>query len=185
MKVALFGKIEFDSYAGELTVLHPEFEILSGDDEEGDATLHVARVVPIYEAVGKLTTRVLRTFTHRLLESMDPLEDRLPLYLRQRLKLPDRWTALRETHFPPPDSDLRLLNAFRTPAHFRLIFEEFFWLECGIALKRARPARCPASLSRSTTACARRSAPCCPSNPPERRSASSRRSPTTCRRRGP
>jgi ATP-dependent DNA helicase RecG len=143
MKVALFGKIEFDSYSGELTVLHPDFEILSGEDDDGDATLHVARVVPIYEAVGKLTTRVLRTFTHRLLESIDPLEDELPLYLRQRLKLPDRWTALRETHFPPPDSDLRLLNAFRTQAHFRLIFEEFFWLECGIALKRNKARTLP------------------------------------------
>jgi hypothetical protein len=35
-------------------------------------------------------------------------------------------------------ADLRLLNAFRTPAQLRLIFEEFFWLECGIALKRAQ-----------------------------------------------
>jgi ATP-dependent DNA helicase RecG len=32
MKVALFGKVEFDSYSGEITMLHPEFEILSGDD---------------------------------------------------------------------------------------------------------------------------------------------------------
>ena len=142
-KVALYGKIEFDSYAGELTVLHPEFEILAGDDEDGDATLHVARVVPIYEAAGKLTTRVLRTFTHRLLESMDPVEDRLPLFLRRQLKFPDRWTAFRDVHFPPPDSDLRLLNAFRTPAHFRLIFEEFFWLECGIALKRSKARTLP------------------------------------------
>ena len=49
MKVALYGKVEFDSYAGELTMLHPEFEILSGEDDEGDASLHVGRVVPIYE----------------------------------------------------------------------------------------------------------------------------------------
>ena len=49
MKVALFGKVEFDSYSGELTMLHPEFEILSGDDEDGEAALHVGRVVPIYE----------------------------------------------------------------------------------------------------------------------------------------
>ena len=33
---------------------------------------------------------------------------------------------------------MRLLNAFRTPAHWRLIFEEFFWLECGLTLKRAK-----------------------------------------------
>src|SRR5437763_10986604 len=60
MKVALFGKVEFDSYAGEITMLHPEMEILSGDDDEGEAALHVGRVVPIYEGTGKVTTRLRR-----------------------------------------------------------------------------------------------------------------------------
>src|SRR5215467_10349989 len=66
MKVALYGKVEFDSYAGELTMLHPEFEVF--DDEAGEASLHVGRVVPIYEAVSKITTRMLRILTHQILE---------------------------------------------------------------------------------------------------------------------
>ena len=138
MKVALYGKVEFDTYAGQLTMLHPEYEILSGEDDDGETALHVGRVVPIYEGISKLTTRMLRVLTHRALESLPPEDDYLPQYLLERLKLPDRWTAIRHTHFPPPDSDLRLLNAFRSPAQFRLIFEEFFWLECGVALKRAK-----------------------------------------------
>jgi ATP-dependent DNA helicase RecG len=137
MRVALFGKVEFDTYSGELTMLHPEFEILSGDDE-GDATLHVGRVVPIYEAVSKITTRLLRVLVHRIIETLPSLDDPLPEHLRARFKLPDRLTAIRDVHFPPPDADLRLLNAFRSPAQFRLIFEEFFWLECGVALKRSK-----------------------------------------------
>ncbi len=136
-KIALFGKVEFDSYRGDLTMLHPEIEILASDEEEGaDATLHVGRIVPVYEAVGKMNARALRVLIHRLLESMSPVEDHLPAYLRQRFKLPERWPALREVHFPAPGSDLRMLNAFRSPAHFRLILEEFFWLECGLWLKR-------------------------------------------------
>jgi ATP-dependent DNA helicase RecG len=143
VRVALFGKVEFDSYSGQLTMLHPEFEILAGDDEGGDAALHVGRVVPIYEGVSKLTTRALRTFTHRVLESLPPVEDYLPRFLRDRLKMPDHWTAICHTHFPPPDSDLRLLNNFRSPAQFRLIFDEFFWLESGVALKRAKARALP------------------------------------------
>ena len=77
MKLALFGKVEFDSYSGELTMLHPEFEILSGDDEDGDASLHLGRVVPVYEAVGKINTRMLRTLMHRILRRC-PGEDHLP-----------------------------------------------------------------------------------------------------------
>jgi ATP-dependent DNA helicase RecG len=146
LRVALFGKVEFDSYTGELQMLHPEFEILSEDGEQGEAgeaALHVGRVVPIYEATGKLTTRALRTLIHRVLAELAPLDDPLPRFLLERLKLPDRWTAIRQTHFPPPDSDLRLLNSFRSPAQFRLIFEEFFWLECGMALKRAKARTLP------------------------------------------
>jgi ATP-dependent DNA helicase RecG len=136
MRLALYGKVEFDNYSGELTMLHPEFEILSGGDEEGDAALHVGRIVPIYEGAGKVTTRLLRSLVHRILSEVPPAEDELPEHVRNLLKLPDRQTATRDVHFPPPDSDLRLLNAFRSPAQTRLIFEEFFWLECGVALKR-------------------------------------------------
>jgi ATP-dependent DNA helicase RecG len=143
MKVALFGKVEFDSYSGELTMLHPEFENLTSDDEDGEAALHVGRIVPIYEGAGKLTTRILRTLIHRILGEVAPIGDALPQFLRERLKFPDRWTAIREIHFPPPESDLRLLNAFRAQARYRLIYEEFFWLECGVALKRAKARAIP------------------------------------------
>jgi ATP-dependent DNA helicase RecG len=138
MKVVLFGKVEFDDHAGELTMLHPEFEVHAGDDDEGDAAVHVGRAVPIYEGTGKLNTRAIRTFMHRVLQAIEPVDDTLPDLLRARMKMPDRLTALRDTHFPPAESDLRLLNAFRSPAQFRMIFEEFFWLETGSALKRGK-----------------------------------------------
>jgi ATP-dependent DNA helicase RecG len=133
-KIALFGKIEYDSYSGSLAIMHPEFEILS-DEDDG---LHTGRIVPIYTAVGKVSTRIFRTLLDRILKSVDPIPDPLPQRILQQLKLPDLWSAIKDLHFPPPDSDLRLLNNFRAPAQFRLIFEEFFWLECGLELKRAR-----------------------------------------------
>ena len=137
-KVALYGKVEFDTYSGHLAMMHPEYEILA-DDEDGDASLHTGRIVPVYEAAGKVTTRALRTLLHRILGSASPqLDDPLPEHIRAQLKLPDRWSAIRELHFPSPDADLRVLNAFRSPAQYRLIFEEFFWLECGLELKRAK-----------------------------------------------
>jgi ATP-dependent DNA helicase RecG len=142
-KVALYGKVEFDGYAGQLTMLHPEYEILTEDDDAAEAALHLGRVVPVYEAVSKISTRVLRAMVYRVLESLPPVEDQLPEELRGRLKLPDRWTAIKETHFPPQDTDMRLVNAFRSQAQFRLIFEEFFWLECGVALKRSKARTMP------------------------------------------
>ena len=138
VRAALFGKVELDNYTGDLLMMHPEFEILLGDDTDGDASLHTGRIVPVYEAAGKVTTRAFRSLVHRVLESITPLGDDLPAALREQLKLPDRWSAIRALHFPPPDTDLHLLNNYRTPAQWRLIFEEFFWLECGLSLKRAK-----------------------------------------------
>jgi ATP-dependent DNA helicase RecG len=133
-RIALYGKVEYDSYSGELSMLHPEFEILPEDEEE-DASLHTGRIVPIYEAAGKITTRVFRTLVNRVLSALKPLPDPLPEGFRSQLKLPDLWSAIQRLHFPPAGEDLRLLNEFRSQAQFRLIFEEFFWLECGLALK--------------------------------------------------
>src|SRR5258707_144181 len=142
-KVALFGKVEYDTYSGALSMLHPEVEILTGEDEEGPAALHVGRIVPIYEAVAKISTRVLRTLIHNTLGTLTPVDDEIPPRIRERLRLPDRWAAIRDAHFPAEGADLRLLNSFRSPAHFRLIFEEFFWLECGLALKRNKARAMP------------------------------------------
>lgn len=137
-RVSIYGKVEFDPYKGDLFMMHPEFELLSADDEDGDAALHTGRVVPIYEAAGKVSPKLMRILTHRVLETIGPLEDELPVALREQLKLVDRWTAVREIHFPSQDADLRLLNSFRSPAHIRMIVEEFFWLECGLELKRSK-----------------------------------------------
>ncbi|MGQ9916756.1 MAG: ATP-dependent DNA helicase RecG [Bryobacteraceae bacterium] len=137
LRVALFGKVEFDTYQGGLVMLHPEFEILRGEEDDEDASLHTGRIVPVYEAAGKVSSRVLRNILFRLTSTLPELEDPLPESVRRRLRLPALSEALRNLHFPPADADLRLLNAFRTPAQTRLIFEEFFWLQAGLLLKRA------------------------------------------------
>ncbi|HZU24181.1 MAG TPA: ATP-dependent DNA helicase RecG [Bryobacteraceae bacterium] len=138
VRAALYGKIELDNYTGDLLMMHPEFELLSDEEADGEAGLHTGRIVPIYEAAGKVSTRIIRTTIARILESIEPVEDRLPAHLRGVLRFPERWPAIRDLHFPAPGADLRLLNGFRSPAQLRMIFEEFFWLECGLELKRAK-----------------------------------------------
>lgn len=137
VRVSLFGKVEFDTYQGELMMLHPDYEVLREEDDE-EAGLHTGRIVPVYESAGKVTTRVLRGILKRLVDSLPELEDALPVSVRQRLRLQELPAAVRELHFPPTDGDIRALNAFRSPAQFRMIFEEFFWLEAGMALKRGQ-----------------------------------------------
>lgn len=135
VRVALFGKVELERSQGNRLMVQPETEILSVD-EDGDATLHTGRIVAVYEAASKISTRVFRTLLHRVLEDCPMPEDALPESVRLRMGLPPLGQALRQLHLPDHDTDVALLNEFRTPAQVRLIFDEFFWLECGLALKK-------------------------------------------------
>jgi len=148
-RVSLFGKIELDKTSGHRLMVQPEVEILSGGDE-ADETLHSGRIVAVYEAAGKITTRVFRSLLDRILKEIVLPEDPLPASVRQRIQLPALSEAIVETHCPSPGTDLRLLNEFRTPAQTRLIFDEFFWLECGLALKKNK-ARQSAGISFAVT----------------------------------
>ncbi len=142
-RVALFGKIEFDSYRGELQMMHPETELLSADEDDSESALHTGRIVPIYEAAGKVNTRQLRILIHRALQEVAEFEDHLPEHIRTRLRFPTRTEAIRLAHFPPAGTPVGLLNSFRSPTQFRLIFEEFFWLECGLEIKRQKARMMP------------------------------------------
>jgi len=134
--VALYGKIEWNDYEGCLGMMHPEYEIL--DPDEPDAAIHIGRITPIYRAVAKIPARAIRTLVWRALETVELGGDPMPPEVRRRLGLPERRQALLEAHFPPPKTDFRQLEAVRTPALFRLVFEEFFYLELGLALKRRK-----------------------------------------------
>jgi ATP-dependent DNA helicase RecG len=136
VRLALFGKIELDSGYGGRLMVQPEIEILSGEDDE--ETLHTGRIVAVYEAAGRISTRVFRTLLDRVLKEAPMPEDVLPDSIRERIRLPNLQVAIRDLHAPPSGADLRLLNEFRTPAQVRLIFDEFFWLECGLALKKGK-----------------------------------------------
>ena len=134
--VALFGKVELERTRRMLTMVQPEMEVLSS--EEGDDALHTGRIVGVYEAAGNISTRMFRVLLDRLLSQVELPADPLPPSIRERRSLPALADALREAHVPSANAELRLLNEFRSPAQARLIFDEFFWLECGLALKRSK-----------------------------------------------
>jgi ATP-dependent DNA helicase RecG len=136
-RVALFGKIERRGAAG-VQITSPDYEILDGADEDDEAPgIHTGRIVPVYERIGSLTPRVQRSLVWEALGALpDPLEDWLPEPVRAGRQWPALDVALRETHFPSPGTDLVALAACRTPAQVRLVFEEFFSFQLGLALKR-------------------------------------------------
>jgi len=71
-------------------------------------------------------------------ETLPRASETLPQALRERLGLPGRMAALEALHFPAEGSSMTELMSARTAAHRRLIFEEFWYLELGLELKRRR-----------------------------------------------
>jgi ATP-dependent DNA helicase RecG len=140
--VAVYGKVEPSRSSSNFKMIQPQFELLpdSSDDAE-TRLLEVGRITPVYESLGgnRLTSRWQRKVIFNLLENMrGAVPECLPHALLARLDLPDRETALRNVHFPPEGTPFVQLQASATPAHRRLIFEELFFLELGLELKRRR-----------------------------------------------
>jgi len=140
--VAVFGKVEASRSTSNFKMIQPQFEILpDANDDAETRLLEVGRITPVYESLGgnRLASRWLRKVTFNLLESLrGGVPECLPAEMLARLQLPDRGTALREAHFPPEGTPFAQLQSCSTPAHRRLIFEELFFLELGLELKRRR-----------------------------------------------
>ncbi len=151
--VALYGKVEEDR-DGQLQIMQPQFEIL-GDiniNEEGGAeaaekeaekkaaaSLEIGRIVPIYESTGqgKLTPRWFRRIIRGALENLNPdLPDPIPAAVRAHLSLVSPREALWKVHWPDAGESFADLQSSRTPAHIRMIFDELFFIELGLELKR-------------------------------------------------
>lgn len=139
--LALYGRVEENR--GELQLVQPQFEILG--EAEGDAeqkaaeSLEIGRIVPIYESAGqgRLTSRWFRRTIHAALENLtQELPESIPAAVRKRLNLLPPREALWKVHWPDAGESLQDLQSSRALAHIRLIFEELFFIELGLELKR-------------------------------------------------
>jgi ATP-dependent DNA helicase RecG len=142
--IALYGKVEQDLRSGELQIVQPQFEMLgdgAGDagDDKAAASLEVGRIVPIYESAGQghITARWFRRIIRQALDDLTPdLAETIPAAVRRRLALVSPREALGKVHWPEAGESFEDLRSSRTPAHIRLIFEELFFTELGLELKR-------------------------------------------------
>lgn len=109
------------------------------------ATIHSGRRVPVYRKLGPFMTKRLREIMFAVLEKIDPasVAENLPPALLKELRLIPRMQALTEIHFPPEDSSILDYEGFRSRAHRRLIFEEFFWLVFTLQLIRGERQKDP------------------------------------------
>src|SRR5256885_14943552 len=93
----------------------------------------------MYESAGqgRLTSRFFRRIIRTALDNLTPdIPDLIPQAVRLRLSLVSPREALCQVHWPEAGESFDDLQSSRTSAHVRLIFEELFFLELGLELKR-------------------------------------------------
>ncbi len=126
-KVVVSGKFKRDY--GEVNTSDYTYEVLSDEDAE---LIHTGRIVPVYSLTAKLNQRSLRRWTKRIVDDYASyVPEILPMEIRRRQRLLDKPAAVKNIHFP--DTHERL----RTARH-RLAFDELFFLELGLGLKKKR-----------------------------------------------
>lgn len=124
--------------AGTFEVENPDYELIADEEDEGAETVHTGRRVPVYRRLSDIRGKQLRSIIYNVLNRVDfgDNAETLPAEVVSANKLISRADAFRQVHFPADDASIDLYNTSRSPAHIRLIFEEFFWLSLAMGVRR-------------------------------------------------
>lgn len=123
MELLITGRVKQGKVAkavGEVNV-----QIIEGD--EGEQSLGI---LPVYSINASLNQKQLRTWIKLALDKASGnLPESLPASIVAKCSLPDRYTAIKNIHFPSSWEELR-------KAQKRFVFEELFILQCGLLFYR-------------------------------------------------
>ena len=135
-KVILSGVVKGNPYTGiGLEMENPDFELVEGEDK----LIHTSRIVPVYKATEGISPKQIRTLIFNTINTYaSVIEDYLPEDILRRNDLKSLQWAIKEAHFPEEFTDVNALNRGTAPAHRRLVFDEFFLLELGLALLKKK-----------------------------------------------
>jgi ATP-dependent DNA helicase RecG len=149
------GKVT-EGYGGRRQMSQPEVEKVHAGDSAS-----FGRIVPIYSGPADYQHPALRRLMKRLVDEFAPRAvDDVPGEVRARRGLLGRAEALHDAHFPPAGTDVALAAERASPAFRRLVFEELFFLQLALALRRRGVRSAPGiAFDVSAAALARATAP--------------------------
>ncbi|MFQ5682051.1 MAG: ATP-dependent DNA helicase RecG [Candidatus Binatia bacterium] len=125
------GKVEM-GVGDQKRLVHPEFEPVGPRDEK-----ERKRILPIYFKPGGISLGAIRKWVgEALAEYGFLLPSFLPKALVGKHELMDLRKAMDRIHCPDKTADISSLNGFNSSAHRSIIFDEFFYLQLGLGLRK-------------------------------------------------
>ena len=133
-EVVLSGPVKAQLPAGGFAIENPEYEFITGDD---DSFIHTNRVVPIYRLTEGISQKNLRKIMYSIVNTYsDVISDPLPPAIIKRHNLPPLKESIRQVHFPEAESQGPFQDEVKGLYRARLVFDELFLLELGMAVNR-------------------------------------------------
>jgi len=126
--VRVVGKVIL--YRNNLEFHHPDIHPINVSEEAEKDEL-----IPLYTEIEGLSQNKFQKLIQAALQ-LTEIEDSLPEEIRKKSELISLKQALQEIHNPPLEHAEKILK-WRSPAQIRLIFEELFWVELNLALKKS------------------------------------------------
>jgi ATP-dependent DNA helicase RecG len=128
-RLLVYGKVD-RSPGGGKRIVHPEVD-LAPEAETG------AGVLPVYEKPTSMSVGLIRKIIQQAAQQAAELAPSvLPAETAARAGVMDAAAALRAIHLPQPDVDVDRLNRCTSAAHRSLVFDELFYLQLGMSLRR-------------------------------------------------
>lgn len=115
-----------------LRMIHPQIELLSQDD-----SVEAGKLVAVYHKPTQMSVSMMRRIVGAAVEGfLHYVPSALPEDLARRRAVMPLAQALQELHQPCADADLGELNRAASRAHRSVVYDELFFLQLGLALRR-------------------------------------------------
>jgi len=120
-------------FRGRCEILHPDIELVDSDTVPTDQL----RILPVYPLTEGLGQNQMRKICQQAAMSYAELTvGAIPEYVTKRHQLIALGEALLRVHCPPQSCNLEQLQSGRDIARQTIVFDEFFYLQLGLALRR-------------------------------------------------
>lgn len=113
---------------------HPEIEFINDPNKKSELVGHILPVYPLTEGLSQRSARKIWQSACTLY--VQEVKSAIPPEIVAKHRLLPMGEALQQLHMPDAGTDFTALNAGRSLARRTLVFDEFFFLELGLALKR-------------------------------------------------
>jgi len=123
---SFYGKIKLNQKGWVME--NPEFRISDDSERTG--------IIPVYERIKSISPKIIRNIIEEIFKNNVEIKENLPYFLIKKHNLQERRKTLYEIHFPP--NDFNFSSPLLSPQFRRIIFEELFFMELGLAYYRKK-----------------------------------------------